>query len=145
MSKSIKFKNNNYLDSSSIVHKRELLSDIINKLLFKKNGTVTPDDSEKFKITRNKVRQIRNIVFIDLTIKLLTDIPKVTQYHFEISGVDACPIPTFLISSYSDYDEWGATEILYTYCENNDLWIANKKSSSVAGGYWNVHLSYMVD
>lgn len=30
MSRSIKFKNNNYLDSSSIIHNRELLSDILN-------------------------------------------------------------------------------------------------------------------
>lgn len=31
MSKSIKFKNNNYLDSSSIVHNRELLKNILDK------------------------------------------------------------------------------------------------------------------
>lgn len=32
MSKSLKFKNNNYLDSSGIVHKKELLSDILNNI-----------------------------------------------------------------------------------------------------------------
>jgi hypothetical protein len=36
MSKGIKFKDNNYLDSSGVVHKRKLLSDILNEL----TGTV---------------------------------------------------------------------------------------------------------
>ena len=32
MSKSIKLKNNNYLDSKSVVHNKQLLSDIVDKL-----------------------------------------------------------------------------------------------------------------
>lgn len=48
MSKSIKLKNDNYWDSSSIVHKKSLLSDILTKLLdtdilyASNTGTVAP-------------------------------------------------------------------------------------------------------
>lgn len=47
MSKSIKFKNNNYLDSSSVVHNRELLKDFLNKsnILYSSSTGTTADAS----------------------------------------------------------------------------------------------------
>lgn len=38
MSKSIKFRNGNYIDSSSIAHSRNLLSDILNNLVYGKGS-----------------------------------------------------------------------------------------------------------
>lgn len=62
MSKSLKFKNNNYLDSSSIVHNRELLSEIL-----KDTGWVNLEVEENFNNLSWEplaYRKIGNIVFI---------------------------------------------------------------------------------
>ena len=51
MSKSIKLKDNNYLDSKSVVHNKQLLSDIVDKLnnSMNKNGTAIRKYLEKNK------------------------------------------------------------------------------------------------
>lgn len=52
MSKSIKFKNNNYLDSSSITHNKHQLNDILNKHFYGYEDTLGTDIYE---ILRNKM------------------------------------------------------------------------------------------
>lgn len=66
MSKSIKFKNNNYLDSSSIVHKRELLKDFLDKsnILYSSSTGTTADASGNSVVLSEPVTYFNAILII---------------------------------------------------------------------------------
>lgn len=66
MSKSIKFKNNNYLDSSSIVHNRELLKDFLNKsnVLYSSSTGITADASGNSVVLEESVTKFSAILII---------------------------------------------------------------------------------
>lgn len=94
MSKSIKFKNNNYLDSSSIVHKRKKLSDILEQstiqLTFNEEYVYLTDLGYScFKIGR--------LVFLDIyCIAFKKEVP---NYTWLISGLPKInTYPTFYLN-----------------------------------------------
>ncbi len=57
MSKSFKFKNNMHLDSTGIVHNKELLSNVLN------NGLMSSSDKEKLNGIANGATNIAKIIF----------------------------------------------------------------------------------
>ncbi len=107
-----------------------------------KKGTVKNPDSAKFNIKRSKIVQINNIVFVDLSIQLLANIPVNTQYSFKISNVDMPNVVNFLVASYGR-EEWKLAEAIYAgMLQDGNLYISNQNNQSASGGFWNIHFSY---
>ena len=107
-----------------------------------KNGTITNPDTTKFDIKRSKIVQINNIVFVDLSIQLIADIPINTQFAFKISGVDTSAAVIFPVASYG-INEWKLTEAIYAgMTRDNQLYISNQNNKSAKNGFWNIHFSY---
>ena len=55
MSQSIKSKNNTYIDSTSVVHNKELLSEILNNKFLNYVGSINDNETKKFTIQQNRV------------------------------------------------------------------------------------------
>lgn len=107
-----------------------------------KSGTIANPDKTKFNIKRSRIVQVNDIVFIDLSIELLADIPANTQFSFQVSNVDVPKVTTFPVASYG-VAEWKLTEAIYSCMPGtNSLYIANQNSVSAKGGFWNIHFSY---
>lgn len=107
-----------------------------------KKGTVKNPDSTKFNIKRSKIVQINNIVFVDLSIQLLANIPANAQYSFKISNVDMPNVVNFLVASYGR-EEWKLAEAIYAgMLQDGNLYISNQNNQSASGGFWNIHFSY---
>lgn len=108
-----------------------------------KIGSVVNPDNTIFQIENSDIKQINNIVFVDLSIKLLKDIPVNTQFNFAIQGVNGNSKLVFPVGIYGT-NKWVANNILYAFYQNNALWISNQLAISKTNGYWKVHFSYWV-
>ena len=110
MAKSIKLKNNNYIDSTDIVHNRELLSSILNKITYSE-GSWTPtmaNANVTYTMQQGYYLKIGNLVFV--TWYLRGTINSVSNpYYAFINGL---PFNSLI-------DQAGSL-FQYAYCFNND-------------------------
>lgn len=107
-----------------------------------KTGSVTNPDASLFNITRSHIKQINNVVFVDLQIKLLAEIAANKQYLFKLSGVDAPASFLFSMAGYGN-TEWKLSEPIYCAIDTSGgIFFCNNNAVSVKNGFWYVHLSY---
>lgn len=107
-----------------------------------KTGSVTNPDASLFNITRSHIKQINNVVFVDLQIKLLEEIAANKQYSFKLSGVDAPASFLFSMAGYGNA-EWKLSEPIYCAIDTSGgIFFCNNNAVSVKNGFWYVHLSY---
>ena len=107
-----------------------------------KTGSVANPDASLFSITRSHIKQINNVVFVDLQIKLLAEIAANKQYLFKLSGVDAPASFLFSMAGYSNA-EWKLSEPIYCAIDTSGgIFFCNNNAISVKNGFWYVHLSY---
>lgn len=107
-----------------------------------KTGSVANPDASLFSITRSHIKQINNVVFVDLQIKLLAEIAANKQYLFKLSGVDAPASFFFSMAGYSNA-EWKLSEPIYCAIDTSGgIFFCNNNAVSVKNGFWYVHLSY---
>lgn len=132
-----------YIEPTILVKNGSIFEEFVKKETIK-NGTVINPDASLFSITRSNVVQIGNIVFVDLSVKLLAEVPVISQYQFKISGVKSTPRPIFPLASYGESDEFKANEIIYGSMINDTLYLANDKSKSLKNGFWKIHFSYPI-
>ena len=98
MAKSIKLKNDTYLDSSSVVYDKQLLSNILtpqnltNKINFK-NGTLNSN--------HNYLYKFGSLIVFNLTVKIATAIPANTSVEIYTFPSEAIPIGNLLVSGMS--------------------------------------------
>ena len=107
-----------------------------------KTGSVTNPDASLFNITRSHIKQINNVVFVDLQIKLLAEIAANKQYLFKLSGVDAPASFLFSMAGYGNA-EWKLSEPIYCAIDTSGgIFFCNNNAISEKNGFWYVHLSY---
>lgn len=133
-----------YIEPTVFVKNGSIFEEFVKDEALIKYGAVANPDSSVFSITRSNVVQIDNIVFVDLSIQLLAEVPAISQYQFRISGVKSTPRPIFPLASYGESDEFKANEIIYGSMINDILYLANDKSKSLKNGFWKIHFSYPI-
>ncbi len=107
-----------------------------------KTGSVTNPDASLFNITRSHIKQINNVVFVDLQIKLLAEIAANKQYLFKLSGVDAPASFLFSMAGYGNV-EWKLSQPIYCAIDTSgEIFFNNSNAISEKNGFWYVHLSY---
>lgn len=107
-----------------------------------KTGSVANPDTSLFSIARSHIKQINNIVFVDLQIKLLAEIAANKQYSFKLSGVDAPASFLFAMAGYGNA-EWKLSEPIYCAIDNSGgVFFCNNNAVSAKNGFWYLHLSY---
>lgn len=109
-----------------------------------KYGSVKNPDSSKFQITYSRIVQVDNTVYVDIIIKILTEIPANTQYNFNISGVTPPESAIYPLASYG-VNEFNLKTSIYNYVGKGNCVLNNVAMNSAANGFWKVHFSYNVD
>lgn len=105
MSKSIKFKNNNYLDSSSIVHNKEVLSEVLNKKVYS-------NDEQKIGIWTDGKPVYRTTFYQRLnqntTVKNISDlkVKEIVGYQALMKGDNGTMFPAVYFASNEDNARW---------------------------------------
>ena len=109
-----------------------------------KYGSVENPDSSKFQITYSRIVQVDNTVYVDIRIKILTEIPANQQYNFEISGVTPPESAIYPLASYG-VNEYNFRTVIYCYLGKGPCVLNNPGMNSAVDGIWKVHFSYNVD
>ncbi len=129
MARSIKLKNNDFIDSTGITHEKKLLSTILNEINTNKQDKLTV---ERVNITSNysciKVYRYGNLVSIDID-----------GYIQEVSGIIATNIPKSVYLAYINV--LGSTTEWLCAKPSGELQIQSHK----AGNWVNAHLVYITN